>query len=74
MAEDWNAVPEQYRDDIVDADEIFNRNDEELGLGKLPKKKGKKQIGDSWNNENPSPVVCAPVKANDSWDFGGTPK
>lgn len=39
MAEDWNAVPKEYAKDIVDADEIFNRDDEEFRLGKLPNKK-----------------------------------
>ena len=42
MAEDWNAVPKEFMGAIVDADEIFNRDDEEIGLGKLPKKNKKK--------------------------------
>jgi hypothetical protein len=47
MAEDWNAVPKEYANAIVDADEIFNRDDEELGLGKLPKKKKAKKAYES---------------------------
>ena len=87
MAEDWNAVPMQYRDAIVDADEIFNRGDEELGLGKLPKKKKDKQADKSWSKDEPAPKKAdqswnwdetAPVEKkivnDDSWDFGGKPK